>query len=65
MKRAPKLLTGAPDLRWLLKTDHMFPSAVGEALSFLYLLFEGRDMASSLNLVPSAITLDSWSRDIK
>lgn len=58
------MLIGAPDLKWLLKTDHMLLSAVGEArvsVSFLDSLFEGRNRASSLNLIPSAILLDAQS----
>lgn len=61
-KRVPKMLTGAPDLKQLLKTDHMLLSAVGEAyvsVSFLDSLFERRNRASSLNLIPSAIFSDA------
>lgn len=55
------MLTGAPDLKWLLKTDHMLLSAVEEAcvsVSFLDSLFKAGNRASSLNLIPSAILLD-------
>lgn len=56
------MLTGAPDLKWLLKTDHMLLSAVEEArvsVSFLDSLFEAGNRASSLNLIPSVILLDA------